>query len=55
MHRAKTEFYKKNWREYAKDIFSHYGQEFDATLVMENEDFFVADWRDRNGSGNLAS
>ena len=45
----------KKWRTWAKDIFSHYNQEFDATLVFENDSFFIMDWRDKNGSGNLAT
>lgn len=45
----------KKWREWAKDVFSHYGQEFDSTIVFEDENFFVMDWKDKNGSGNLAT
>ena len=42
-------------RAWAKDIFSHYGKEFEPTLILENEDFFIMDWRDKHGSGNLAT
>lgn len=45
----------KKWREWAKDIFSHFEQDFDATLVFEDDNFFIMDWRDKNGSGNLAT
>lgn len=45
----------KEWRVWAKDIFSHYNQEFDSTLVFEDDNFFIMDWRDKNGSGNLAT
>ena len=45
----------KKWRAWAKEAFSHFGQEFEPTLVLENDEFFIMDWRDRNGSGNLAT
>lgn len=45
----------KKWRAWAKDIFSHFNQDFDSTLVFEDENFFIMDWRDKNGSGNLAT
>lgn len=45
----------KKWRAWAKGIFSHYHQDFDSTLVFEDENFFIMDWRDKNGSGNLAT
>lgn len=43
------------WRTWAKDIFSHYDQDFDSILVFEDDNFFIMDWRDKNGSGNLAT
>lgn len=43
------------WRSWARDIFGRYGQQFDSTLVHEDEEFFIMDRRDRNGSGNLAT
>lgn len=45
----------KKWRAWARDIFSCYGQEFAATLVYEDDYLFVMDWKDKNGSGNLAT
>lgn len=42
-------------RERMLDIFSHYGQEFEPVLVHEDESIFIMDWRDKNGSGNLAT
>ena len=45
----------KKWREWAKGTFALYQQEFDATLVFEDENFFIMDWRDKNGSGNLST
>lgn len=42
-------------RAWAKDIFSHYGQEFEAYLVHEDDNVFIMDWKDKNGSGNLAT
>ncbi len=45
----------KKWRAWAKGIYSRYNQEFDSTLVFEDENFFIMDWRDKNGSGNLAT
>lgn len=45
----------KKWREYAKKVYNHYGQEFEATLILEDDNFFIMDWRDKNGSGNLAT
>ena len=47
--------YKKDWKEYAKEVFSHYGQEFEAYPVQDDENFFIVDWRDKNGSGNLST
>lgn len=46
---------KKEWRDWARDVLAHYGQDFDSRLVFENDDFFIMDWKDRNGSGNLAT
>ena len=45
----------KNWHEYAKKSFESFGQDFGATLVMEDENYFIMDWRDKNGSGNMAT
>lgn len=45
----------KEMRAWAKDIFSHFGQEFEAYLVHEDDNIFVMDWKDKNGSGNLAT
>ncbi len=45
----------KKWREWAKEQLSHYKQEFEPTLILEDENFFIFDWRDKNGSGNLAT
>lgn len=45
----------KKWREWAKDTFDDYGQDFDVALVFEDENFFIMDWKDKNGSGNLAT
>lgn len=45
----------KKWRNWAKEIFSHYGQEFEPVLVFEDDSFFIMDWRDKHGSGNLAT
>ena len=45
----------KKWRSWAKDVFSHFEQEFEPTLIFEDEQFFIMDWRDKNGSGNLAT
>lgn len=42
-------------RAWAKEILSHYGQEFEPTLIFEDEKLFVMDWRDKGGSGNLAT
>lgn len=46
---------KKEIREKMLDIFSHYGQEFDAFLIQDDDNFFIVDWKDKNGSGNLAT
>lgn len=43
----------KKWREWAKDVFSYFDQNFDASLVFEDDNFFIMDWKDKNGSGNL--
>lgn len=43
---------QRNW---ARDIFAHYGQEFEPALVYEDNNFFIMDWRDKNGSGNFAT
>ncbi len=51
----KNQYYGKEMREWAKEIFSHFGQEFDATLVYEDDRLFVMDWKDKNGSGNLST
>lgn len=45
----------KDKRAWAKKVFGYYEQEFEPTLVLEDEDFFIMDWRDKNGSGNLAT
>ncbi len=45
----------KKQREEAKASFSQYGQDFHATLVQEDDNFFIMDWHDRNGSGNMAT
>ena len=45
----------KKWREWAKGILDRYGHEFDATLVFEDANFFIMDWRDKNGSVNLST
>lgn len=45
----------KMWREWAKNNFAHFGQEFEPRLILEDENFFIMDWRDKHGSGNLAT
>ena len=45
----------KIWREWAKNNFAHFGQEFEPRLILEDENFFIMDWRDKHGSGNLAT
>lgn len=45
----------KRHREWARDIFARYNQEFDSTLVFEDEKIFIMDWKDKNGSGNLST
>lgn len=42
-------------REKAAKSFAAYGQEFAPTLVQEDDIFFIMDWRDKNGSGNMAT
>ena len=39
----------------AKKSFAEYGQEFAPTLVQEDDNFFIMDWKDKNGSGNMAT
>ena len=46
---------KKEIREKMLDIFSHYGQEFDAFLIQDDDNYFIVDWKDKHGSGNLAT
>lgn len=46
---------KKEDRERARKSFASYGQEFAPTLVQEDDNFFIMDWRDKNGSGNMAT
>lgn len=43
----------EKWKAWAKDIFSRY--DFDATLLFENENFFIMDWKDKNGCGEYAT
>lgn len=45
----------KEHREKAAKSFAAYGQEFAPTLVQEDDNFFIMDWRDKNGSGNMAT
>ncbi len=45
----------KRWRQWAKNNLAHFGQEFEPKLVLEDDNFFIMDWRDKNGSGNLAT
>lgn len=45
----------KSDRTWAKNILSLYGQEFEPTLVYEDDRIFIMDWRDKGGSGNLAT
>ncbi|MCD8218100.1 MAG: hypothetical protein LUD01_08670 [Clostridiales bacterium] len=45
----------KEQRRWARDEFAHFGQEFEPVLIHEDDNFFIMDWRDRNGSGNLAT
>lgn len=42
-------------REKAAKSFAAYGQEFAPKLIQEDDDFFIMDWRDKNGSGNMAT
>lgn len=43
----------EKWKTWAKDIFSRY--DFDATLIFEDDNFFIMDWKDKNGSGEYAT
>ena len=43
------------WREWARSNFACYGQEFEPKLILEDDNFFIMDWRDKHGSGNLAT
>jgi hypothetical protein len=43
----------EKWKEWAKDVFGRY--DFDATLLFEDEDFFIMDWKDKNGCGEYAT
>ncbi len=45
----------QNTRRWAEDTFSRDGKEFEPVLVFEDDTFFVMDWRDKNGSGYLAT
>ena len=45
----------KSDRAWAKGILSLYGQEFEPVLVHEDGRIFIMDWRDKGGSGNLAT
>lgn len=45
----------KKLKERAQKSFTHFGQDFDAFLVQNDAHFFIFDWKDRNGSGNLAT
>ncbi|MCD8150568.1 MAG: hypothetical protein LUE92_13630 [Clostridiales bacterium] len=45
----------KKHREWAREIFGWYGQEFEPVLLYEDDRLFVMDWKDKNGSGNLAT
>lgn len=45
----------KKWREWAKNNFACFGQEFEPKLILEDDNFFIMDWRDKHGSGNLAT
>ena len=45
----------RDWQEKAKRLLSRDGQEFAATLIEDNDKFFIFDWRDTHGSGNLAT
>ena len=55
-----SNLYMENWEEYAKKIYSehydsHYNLKFEAYLILDNPNFFIADWRDKNGSGSFAT
>lgn len=41
--------------EWALDVFAHYNQQFKAYPVQDDENYFIFDWRDSNGSGNLST
>ncbi len=44
-----------NWKEYAEKIFGMFDQKYEATIIQNDNSFFIADWEDSNGSGNLAT
>lgn len=46
---------KREIRNRMLETFAHYGQEFEPFLIQEDDNFFIMDWRDKNGSGNLAT
>ena len=43
-------YYMEERKERARNSFRNH----EATIVLQNDDFFVVDWKNRNGSGEYA-